>query len=212
MNVRARALFGGIALTLALAACGGGTTSVGGGGGGGGQQPNGPGTLSVTPASLAFSGPGAAPQTFTVSSTVPNLAAPNLNTSGCAPVASIATTATTLPATYTVTPNANGSCSFTFDLGHASAAIGVTVGPSSGNTISGNPQNVNLYVGGTNGSVSVTSSTGSYALDATACSGIASVTPRRLDAGPSTRSRRSRSGRVSSSSRAVRRRSPSASP
>ncbi len=135
-----------------------------------------PGSLSVAPTSLSFSGPGASSQTFTVSSTVPNLPAPQFNASGCSPVATIATTSTTLPATYTVTPTANGSCSFTFDIGNASAALGVTVGPSSGNTINGNTQNVNLSVGGPSGTVSVTSNTGSFTYDATACNGIATVT------------------------------------
>jgi len=173
MNVRARVLFCGLALALSLTACGGGSSTVVTGGGSP-QIP--PGSLSVSPASLSFTGPGTGAQTFTVSSTVPNLPAPQLNASGCAPVATIATTSTTLPATYTVTPTANGSCSFTFDIGNAETSIGVTVGPSSGNTINGSTQTVNLFAGGTAGTVSVSSSTGSFTYDATACSGIATVT------------------------------------
>ncbi len=176
MNVRARALVSGLALALSLAACGGTNTVVSGGGGGGGGQQVPPGSLSVAPTSLSFSGAGAAAQTFTVSSTVPNLPAPQFNASGCSPVATIATTSTTLPATYTVTPTGNGSCSFTFDIGNASAALGVTVGPSNGNTINGSTQNVNLFVGGPSGTVSVSSSTGTFTYDATPCNGIATVT------------------------------------
>jgi len=182
MNARARALFAALALTVTLAACGGGggtavTTTPGGG-----TSPNGPGTLSVSPSSLTFSGPGAAAQSFTVTSTVPNLPAPSLNggtspnSGSCGSVATIATTSTTLPATYTVTPTANGTCSFTFDLGHASVALGVVVGPSGGNTITPSAaQTVNLYLGGTNGSVTVSSSSGTSSFDATACASIAAV-------------------------------------
>ncbi len=184
MNVRARALFGGIALSLCLAACGGGgSTTVISSGGGGGNNTVGPGSLSITPASLTFAGPGAAAQTFTVSSTVANEPAPTLNAAGCSPVATISSSSTTLPATYTVTPTANGTCSFTVDLGHASAAIGVTVGPSSGNSLSGTTNNVALYVGGTSGSVSVSSTAGSFSTDTTACSGIATITPLPSSAG-----------------------------
>jgi hypothetical protein len=176
MNVRVRALFGALALSLPLAACGGGTNSVvSGGGGGNGQIP--PGSVSIAPAALTFTGPGAAAQTFTVNSTVGNVAAPAINGSGCAPVVSIATTSTTLPATYTVTPTANGSCTLTVDLGNASAALGITVGPAGGNTITGSTNNVVLYVGGTSGSVSVSSPSNTYSTDTTACTGIATVTP-----------------------------------
>lgn len=171
-----RQVFLALALTcsLALAACGGSNSVVGGG-----TTTNpviGPGSLIVTPASLSFSGPGAASQTFTISSTLGNLPAPAVNLSGCSPVASIGTASTTLPATYTVTPQANGSCTFTASLGNAAAAVGITVGPTGGPNIVGPTNSVALFVGGTSGSVSVTASSGTFSVDSSACNGIASVT------------------------------------
>jgi hypothetical protein len=165
-----------VALSLGLSACGGGgSSSVTGGGGGGGNIA--PGSLLITPASLTFSGPGAASQTFTISSTVPNLPAPQVNLSGCSPVAGIATASTTLPATYTVSPTANGNCTFIANLGNASATIGITVGPSGSPGINGSTNTVALFVGGTAGSVTVSSSSGNpFTADATACNGVASVT------------------------------------
>ena len=44
------------------------------------------------------------------------------------PVASISTTSTTLPATYTVTPQGNGVCTFVFTIGNRSATLGINVG------------------------------------------------------------------------------------
>ncbi|HEX3550516.1 MAG TPA: hypothetical protein VHT53_09075 [Candidatus Elarobacter sp.] len=173
MDARARALLCGIALSLCLAGCGGGSSGTSFGGGG--TTTPGPGSLSIAPTSLTFTGPGAAAQTFTVTSTIPNEPAPAINASGCSPVATIATTSTTLPATYTVTPTANGTCSFTADLGRAEAAIGITVGPAGGSITGPSSNAVTLYVGGTAGSVSVSSPSGSFSTDTTACNGIATV-------------------------------------
>jgi len=168
------------AMSLGLTACGGGSSSVPGGGGGGGTVA--PGSLAITPASLSFTGPGAAPQTFTISSTVGNLPAPQVNVSGCSPVASIATTATTLPATYTVTQSASGNCTFVANLGHASAAIGITVGPTGSPKITGT-NTVALFVGGTAGSVTVTAPSGTFSAEPTACNGVASVAQTSSSAG-----------------------------
>jgi hypothetical protein len=173
MAVRMRSLVAALAACFALAACGGG------GGGGGGSftpGPSGPGSVSISPSALTFTGPGDTPKTFTVSSSAGAIAAPAVNASGCSPVAAISTSSPTLPATYTVTPTANGTCSFIVSLGTTSATVGVTVGASPGDAISGSANTVTLFAGGTSGTVSVTSSSGSFTYDATACNGIANVT------------------------------------
>ena len=103
MAVRIRSLVGALAAAFALAACGGG------GGGGGTYVPTQnptppPGSVTVSPATLAFAGPGSAPQSITITSTVPGVPAPAIDPIGCSPVASFSTSSATLPATYTVTP------------------------------------------------------------------------------------------------------------
>lgn len=176
MTHRARTSFAALAFAFGLAACGGGS-----GGGtifspapGPGPTP-GPGSVTIAPSSLNFSGPGAAAQTFTVNSTFTNLGAPAVNLSGCSPVAALATASTTLPATYTVTPQSNGSCSVVVHLGTQAAAVGITVGGGTGPSLSQSANTVNVFVGGTPGSVTVTASSGTLTPDATACAGIASV-------------------------------------
>ena len=173
MDVRARALFGGLALSLALAACGGGSS--GSGGGGGNPPPVGPGSVTITPSSMSFSGPGAASQTFTVSSTVTGVAAPTIDQFGCSPVATITTNSSTLPATYTVTPTGNGTCSVVANVGHQSASIGITVGGGSGAGLSGSGGTITLTIGGSPGTFTATASSGTILPDTTACNGIAQI-------------------------------------
>lgn len=184
MLLSLRSLTGMVVAAVMLAACGGGggtVTTVSGGGGGVAPA----GSLTIAPTTLTFTGPGDAPKTFTVSSTLGNVAAPSINTSGCAPVATVSTTSAVLPATYTVTPQANGNCSFVFSLGNASATVGVNVG-SAGNAISGSASTVALFLGGTNGTVSVTAAGGLFTFDSTACNGIASVAPVSSTSGAAT--------------------------
>jgi hypothetical protein len=173
MAVRLRSLAGVVAASCALAACGGG----GGGGGGGSFTPQPPvnPTITVSPSSLSFGGPGSASQTFTVSSNVGGLSAPAIDPIGCAPVASFATASTSLPATYTVTPQGNGSCTVVVRVGSQAAALGVTVGGGSGGSLSTSTNAITLFVGGTSGSVTVTASSGTLTPDATACANIAAV-------------------------------------
>jgi hypothetical protein len=160
-----------LVLSLSLAACGGGGSSSGGGGGT--VPPNSP-TVTITPSSLAFSGPGAAAQTFTVSSSLGNVPAPTVDLLGCAPVASLGTTSATLPATYTVTPQGNGSCTVVVTVNHQSSSLGITVGGASSPAL-GPISPVSVFVGGTAGSVTVSASSGTLTADATSCSGIAAV-------------------------------------
>lgn len=177
MSHRRLSLFGALSFSLLLAACGGG----GGGGGGvstvpgGGGATPGPGSVAIAPSSLSFTGPGDAPKSFTVSSTFGNVATPVVNLTGCSPVAQIATASTSLPATYTVTPQSNGSCTFVVSVGTQQAAIGVNVGGGSGPSLSQTTSSVALVVGGTAGSVTVSASSGTLTLDATACRNIASI-------------------------------------
>ena len=174
MAHRALSALTAVALCVSLAACGGG-----GGGGGSVGPPTpitpGPGSISISPGSLSFSGPGAAAQSFTVSSTLGNIAAPQFDAFGCGPVVTISGSSPTLPATYTVTPVGNGNCSLVANLGRASASIGITVG-AGGPSFNASASTVTLFVGGTSGSVLVGASSGQFTADTTACNGIASVT------------------------------------
>jgi hypothetical protein len=173
MAVRLRLLVGVLAASFALAACGGG-----GGGGttfiGPGPTP-GPAVISIAPTSLSFSGPGAAAQSFTVSSTTAGLPAPAFDSLGCAPVATITGSSPTLPATYTVTPSGNGSCSLVANVGHQAAAIGIVVGGGSAPALSGSTNTITVFVGGTAGSVTITASSGNLVPDTNACAGIAAI-------------------------------------
>ncbi|MEA2721969.1 MAG: hypothetical protein QOJ39_3833 [Candidatus Eremiobacteraeota bacterium] len=173
MAVRIRSLVGVLAASCALAACGGG----GGGGGGGSFTPTPPANpaITVSPSSLNFSGGGSAAQTFTVSSNVSGLPAPAIDPIGCAPVATFATASTSLPATYTVTPQGNGSCAVVVRVGSQAATLGVTVGGASGASISASTNAITVFVGGTSGSVTVTASSGTLTPDATACANIAAI-------------------------------------
>jgi hypothetical protein len=173
MAVRIRSLVGAVAASCALAACGGG----GGGGGGGSFTPPPPPatTITVSPSALNFSGGGAAAQTFTVSSNVGGLPAPAIDPIGCAPVATFATASTSLPATYTVFPQGNGSCALVVRVGSQAATLGITVGGGGGPSLSASTNTITLFVGGTSGSVTVTASSGTLTPDASACANVAAV-------------------------------------
>jgi hypothetical protein len=159
-----------LVLALSLSACGGG------GGSSFSPPPAPPGspTITISPASLVFAGAGSGAQTFTVSSSLGNVPVPTIDLLGCAPVASLATTSTTLPATYTVTPQGNGSCTVVMTIAHQSSSLGITVGGASSPTL-GPISPVSVFVGGTAGSVTVSASSGTLTADATSCSGIAAV-------------------------------------
>ena len=165
---------------LCLSACGGGSS---------GSAPivgptvtptNGPApgsnSVAVTPSSLSFSGPGAGAQTFTVSSTTTNAPLPTIDPFGCGPVVSIATTSTTLPATYTVTPQGNGVCTFVFTIGNRSATIGINVGGGSGGSFTTTSNPMTFTLGGPAQTYTATASSGTLSADATSCNGIATVT------------------------------------
>ena len=159
-------------LSCSLAACGGGssTNTVF-------VQPTAPpqGSLQVSPSSLTFSGPGAAAQSFTVSSTVGAVAAPTFDNFGCSPVATVSgPSSPTLPATYTVSPTGIGTCSFVARLGNATAALGINVA-SAPPSVTSNASTVNLFAGGTSGTILTGSSSGSFTADTTACNGLANV-------------------------------------
>jgi len=174
MAHRALAALGAVALSVSLAACGGGSS-------GSSFSPQtpvqpGPGSIAISPGTLSFGGPGSAAQTFTVSSTIAGVAAPQFDTFGCGSVVNISPGSSgSLPATYTVTPVANGTCTLVANLGHASASLGINVG-GSGPSINASTSTVTLFVGGTSGSVLVGASSGTFTADSMACAGIAGVT------------------------------------
>jgi len=174
MAVRLHPLVGVLAASLALAGCGGGSS-------GGSSSVPGPGpttppaTISISPSSLSFAGGGSAPQSFTVSSTTAGLPAPAIDSLGCAPVASFAGSATTLPATYTVTPQGNGSCTLVVNVGHQAAALGIVVGGGSGPALTQSTNTITVFMGGTAGTVTVTASSGTLTPDTSACAGIAAI-------------------------------------
>lgn len=174
MAVRIRSLVGVVAVSCALAACGGG-----GGGGGGTVTPPGPtpapNSISVSPRTLSFGGPGST-QTFTVTSSGSNLPAPAIDQFGCSPVASVSPpSSSTLPASYTVTANGNGSCSLVLVLGSQATTLGINVGGGSGPSISSSTGTVNVFMGGTAGSATVTASSGTLTPDPSACANIAAI-------------------------------------
>ncbi len=174
-----RPLLGAVALALSLAACGGGSSS---------SSPivtpttTPPvvGNLTATPSVLTFAAPPAASQTFTVSGAIPNAPAPVINSTACAPVATISGGGSTLPATYTVTPQAVGSCSIVITIDNRSTSIGITIGnPGSSGTINGPTSGLTFTLGGgpQTYTATVTGSSGPAPItfDATACRGIVSV-------------------------------------
>lgn len=170
MSHRSLSALAALALAVSLSACGGGGSSSFS------PPPGSPGSPSVTisPSSLVFSGAGAGAQTFTVSSSAGSIALPTIDLLGCAPVATLSTAATSLPATYTVTPTGNGSCTVVMTISHQSSSLGITVGGVSSPTL-GPISPVSVFVGGTAGSVTVNASSGTIVPDSTSCSGIAAV-------------------------------------
>ncbi|HEY6237148.1 MAG TPA: hypothetical protein VIW69_18745 [Candidatus Elarobacter sp.] len=162
---------------LCLSACGGGSSSstpVTGP-----TLPPGPpppaSSVAVAPSSLAFVGPGTGAQTFTVSSTTPNPPFPTIDQFGCSPVATITTSSTTLPATYTVTPTGNGVCSVVVTIGNRSASLGINVGGGSGGSFTTSANPLTFTLGGPAQTYTATASSGTLSADTASCNGIASV-------------------------------------
>jgi|SRR5947209_6357101 len=181
MLSRLRPFFAVVGAVVFLAGCGGGSS----GGSStvivpGPTPTNGPvpgaNSVAVTPSSLGFSGPGAGAQTFTVTSTTANAPLPTIDPFGCGPVATITTSSTTLPATYTVTPTGNGVCTFVFTIGNRSATLGISVGGASGGTFTTTANPMVFTVGGASQIFTATASSGTLTADATSCNGIATVT------------------------------------
>jgi hypothetical protein len=171
--------FAVIGALLCLSACGGGSSSstpVTGP-----PLPPGPGptppasSVSVTPSSLAFAGPGTGTQTFTVSSTTPNAPLPTIDQFGCNPVATITTTSSSLPATYTVNPTANGVCAVVVTIGNRSATLGINVGGGSGGSFTTTANPLVFTQGGPAQTYTATATSGTLTADTAACSGIVSV-------------------------------------
>jgi hypothetical protein len=165
---------------LCLSACGGGSSGSSAVGVPTATPTNGPvpgsNSVAVSPSTLAFAGAGSGAQTFTVSSTTASASLPTIDPFGCSPVASISTTSTTLPATYTVTPQGNGVCTFVFTIGNRSATLGITVGGSSGGSFTTSANPLTFTIGGPSQTYTATASSGTLSADATSCNGIASVT------------------------------------
>ena len=180
MLSRLHPFFAVVGAALCLSACGGGSSS--GTPASGPPLPPGPGptppasSVAVTPSSLAFAGPGAGAQTFTVSSATPNAPLPTIDQFGCNPVATITTSSTTLPATYTVTPTGNGLCSIVVTIGNRSASLGINVGGGSGGSFTTTSTPLVFTVGGPAQTYTATASSGTLSGDAASCSGVASVT------------------------------------
>jgi len=180
MLSRLHPFFAAVGAVLCLSACGGGSSGSSSVGVPTVTPTPGPApganSVAVTPSSLAFSGPGAGAQTFTVSSTTANAPLPTIDPFGCSPVVSIGTTSTTLPATYTVTPQGNGACTFVFTIGNRSATLGINVGGGSGGSFTTTSNPMVFTLGGAAQTYTATASSGTLSADATSCSGIATVT------------------------------------
>jgi hypothetical protein len=180
MLSRLHPLFAVAGALLCLSACGGGSSGSSGVVGPAPTPPNGPtpgsNSVAVSPSSLAFSGPGSAAQTFTVSSTTANAPLPTIDPFGCGPVVTISTSSTTLPATYTVTPTGNGVCTFVFTIGNRSATLGVNVGGGAGASFTTTANPMTFTLGGGSQIFTATASSGTLTADATSCNGIATVT------------------------------------
>jgi len=172
-----------LALTVSLAACGGGggtsaPAPVVGPTAAPTGSPSAPPTgagINAYPASLSFSAPGAAPQAFVVRLSGTNAATPQLSTQ-CGSVATVTTTSSTFPATYTVTPLAVGGCTVVFTAGNSSAAVSITVGTSGGGIVTPGSSTTLALTVGQSGTFSASASAGTLGADTTACSGVANVT------------------------------------
>jgi hypothetical protein len=180
MLSRLHPLFAVVGAVLCLSACGGGGSSGGGSNNlpPGGGTPGTPGTnssVAVFPSSLAFSGPAAPSQTFTVSSTTPGASLPIIDQFGCSPVVAISSTSTTLPATYTVTPQGNGVCTFVVTIGNRSATLGITVGGAAGGSFTSSANPLVFTLGGPAQTYTATASSGTLTADTASCNGIVSV-------------------------------------
>jgi hypothetical protein len=167
-----------VGAVLCLSACGGGSggssTPVNPGPGPGpGPGPN--SSVSVSPSSLAFAGPGAGTQTFTISSSTANPPFPTIDPFGCGSVATISTTSTSLPATYTVNPTGNGVCTLVVTIGNRSATLGINVGGGSSGTFTSSSSPLTFTLGGQPQTYTATASSGTLSADSTSCNGIVSV-------------------------------------
>ena len=180
MLSRLRPLFAVTGVVLGLSACGGGSSSPTyvAPGPGPGPNPTPPPTASVavSPSTLAFAGAGATAQTFTISSTTPNAPAPVVSPYGCNGVATVGNpSSTTLPATYTVTPQGNGVCTFVVTIANRSATLGITVGGASGGSFTSSANPLTFTVGGPAQSYTATATSGTLTADTTSCNGIVTV-------------------------------------
>lgn len=192
-----RSVFLSLAAALALAGCGGGGgSSVTPGGGGGGGTTT--GSVAVSPSGLQFTTPSAPPQTFTVSSSASNVAAPVIDGSTCTingqQIVTITGGGGTLPATYTVTPNpalqpvagalpgTYGNCTLVFTSGTNVATLPILVGTNSSGpqTLTATPSS--LTFAATNAAAQTFTVTGNagtgpgtVSVNGTSCTGIAAV-------------------------------------
>jgi hypothetical protein len=183
MLSRLRPLFAVVGAALCLSACGGSSGSTPtyvapGPGPGPNPTPPPPASVSVSPSSLAFTGPTDTPQSFTLSSTTPNAPAPTVNPYGCSGVVTLSPpSSSTLPATYTVTPQGNGVCTFVATIGNRSATLGITVGGATGGTFTSTASPLTFTVGGPAQTFTATATSGTVTADTTSCNGTVSVTP-----------------------------------
>jgi hypothetical protein len=100
---------------------------------------------------------------------------PTINQFGCAPVATLSTTSTTLPATYTVTPQGNGLCSLVVTIGNRSATLGINVGGGAGGSFTTTANPLVFTLGGSAQTYTATASSGTLTGDSSSCNGVATV-------------------------------------
>ncbi|MDQ6926632.1 MAG: hypothetical protein M3154_10415 [Candidatus Eremiobacteraeota bacterium] len=180
MISRLHPFFAMVGAMVCLSACGGGSS---GGGSSNGVPPGGGGpgqigtnsSVAISPSTLAFAAAGSAPQTFTVSSTTPGASLPVIDQFGCSPVVALSSTSTSLPATYTVTPQSNGVCTFVVTIGNRSATLGITVGGAAGGTFTSASSALVFTLGGPAQTYTATASSGTLSADTASCNGIVSV-------------------------------------
>jgi hypothetical protein len=91
-------------------------------------------------------------------------------------VATLSTTATTLPATYTVSPQGNGLCSVVVTIGNRSATLGINVGGGAGGSFTTTANPLVFTLGGPAQTYTATASSGTLTGDARSCNGIVNVT------------------------------------
>ncbi|MEA2666416.1 MAG: hypothetical protein QOI11_3360 [Candidatus Eremiobacteraeota bacterium] len=198
MNSGSRSVFLSLVAALALASCsgGGGGSSVTPGGGGTGGTTT--GSVAVSPSGLQFPTPSSPPQTFTVSSSASGVTAPVIDSSTCTfngqQIVTITGGGGTLPATYTVTPNASlqqvpgalpgtyGNCTLVFTSGTNTATLPILVGTNSSGpqTLTATPSSLSFAA--TNAAAQTFTVTGNggtgpgtVSTNSSSCAGIAAV-------------------------------------